>query len=158
MKITSLILLRTFLLIQPSMWLSFIAARAHCWNALACCPPEASGLFLASCLLARQKNACTIVWDYSIPATTLYIYLPWAAWHSCPPFFSCPPVQQPPPVWCCDNCGSLADAENSDLVAAWRYRGKTSSQICDCLRLTVYEQRKKLFVIGKKKSLLLMPL
>lgn len=68
------------------------------------------------------------------------------------------PVQQLPPVWCCDNCSSLADAENSYLVAAWRYRGKTSNQICVCSRLNVSEQRKNFILLGKKNKLLLVPL
>lgn len=45
---------------------------------------------------------------------------------------------------------SMAVTENSDLVAAWRYRGKTEGQIYECLRLNVSKQRKKLFIIRKK--------
>lgn len=165
-KNTSLHLLRTFLLMQPSMSLAFVAAGAHCRNALACCPWGTPGCFLGSCFLARQKNACTIAWGYSTPATTLCIYLCWTPWHSCTPIFPgglCPELvglpssaSTTPNLVLSQLCFSIADAENSDLVAAWRSKGKIESQTCECSRLSVSEQRKELFIIGKK--LLLMSL
>lgn len=59
-------LLATLLVMQPRIWFTFIATRAHCWIILAYCSLGPLGPFWQSYTPASQTPSCNAAWDYSI--------------------------------------------------------------------------------------------
>lgn len=86
-RIFFLILPAALLLIQPRMWLSFFAVKAHCWLNLICCQPGPQAPFLQSYFLVSQLPAWLAAQDYSVSDAVLCICLYWSSWNPVSPFF-----------------------------------------------------------------------
>lgn len=111
--------------------------------------------FLHGFSLARQKNACTYSTGLSHSSYNILrliiVELLDAPVHQnifMSQIVALPSNYQTPSLVLSQLQLSVADAENSDLVAAWRYRLKVEIQIHQCIRLNMSQQRKKTFIIG----------
>lgn len=93
-RILFLTLPAALLLIQPRMWLSFSAVKAHCWLNSICCQPGLQAPFLQSYFPVSWLPAWLAAQDYSVSDAVLCICLYWSSRNSCQPIF---PVCSDPP-------------------------------------------------------------
>lgn len=71
--ISFLHLLSVLLLMQPTVWLAFIASKADCWFVLILLfTGTPTDPFLQSCSVTSQPTACTNAWGYSVPRAGLW--------------------------------------------------------------------------------------